>query len=371
MRLLARASRGQAGEGGTELPREPMSKLPEPIPLWALFTGVGGIWLVSWALLTLFLGLPDAPGTFGDSFGAVNALFGGLALVGIYHAIELQRQEIALQQRELKLLRTELGLQREQLHNQIEELEASRGVYVEQLEEMRRATALQVQPFVAARFDSLDSYRELSLDPRAAPVRLEACLTAAVVPITEEPAVNVVVDVLILDGGSGGALVRLEVRRPILTRALSDGQGYQHPLSLEADQARALLAAIAADRPLVAVTRVTLGNLLGAKFESLELRRVPYDRERHPPRAAALAGPPPASLEEQVGRVRRAEGHERERLLGDLRRLLVDEREVIAMRDGETIQFESRPVTGTPPPAAELPYRDPVKGWLDAALVHR
>src|SRR5687768_1221158 len=47
-------------------------------------------------------------GTFGDMFGAVNALFSGLALAGVIYAIVLQRQELALQRDELRLTRAEL-----------------------------------------------------------------------------------------------------------------------------------------------------------------------------------------------------------------------------------------------------------------------
>lgn len=48
-------------------------------------------------------------GTFGDMFGAVNALFSGLALAGVIYAILLQRAELALQRQELELTREELA----------------------------------------------------------------------------------------------------------------------------------------------------------------------------------------------------------------------------------------------------------------------
>jgi hypothetical protein len=47
-------------------------------------------------------------GTFGDMFGSVNALFSGLAFLGIIYAILLQKQELSLQRAELKLTRNEL-----------------------------------------------------------------------------------------------------------------------------------------------------------------------------------------------------------------------------------------------------------------------
>lgn len=59
-------------------------------------------WLASYPILWWVF--PDWPtrGTFGDMFGAVNALFSGLALGGIIIAIILQSQELTLQRQELR-----------------------------------------------------------------------------------------------------------------------------------------------------------------------------------------------------------------------------------------------------------------------------
>jgi hypothetical protein len=46
-------------------------------------------------------------GSFGDMFGAVNALFSGFALFGIILSIYIQRQELGTQKEELKLTRAE------------------------------------------------------------------------------------------------------------------------------------------------------------------------------------------------------------------------------------------------------------------------
>ena len=50
-------------------------------------------------------------GQFGDSFGAVNALFSGLAFAGLISALFLQRNELQLQRDELRLTRHELAAQ--------------------------------------------------------------------------------------------------------------------------------------------------------------------------------------------------------------------------------------------------------------------
>jgi len=57
-------------------------------------------------------------GTFGDMFGGANALFSGLAFVGLIYAILLQRQELSLQRQELKATRKELKGQREEQEKQ-------------------------------------------------------------------------------------------------------------------------------------------------------------------------------------------------------------------------------------------------------------
>ena len=44
----------------------------------------------------------DARGTFGDQFGAVNALFSGLAFAGLIYTIILQRRDLKLQRQEMK-----------------------------------------------------------------------------------------------------------------------------------------------------------------------------------------------------------------------------------------------------------------------------
>ena len=55
---------------------------------------VGLIVFALWAGSGLLLyNLPDH-GTFGDMFGAINALFSGLAFVGVIYAILLQQTQI-------------------------------------------------------------------------------------------------------------------------------------------------------------------------------------------------------------------------------------------------------------------------------------
>ena len=57
-------------------------------------------------------------GVFGDSFGAVNALFSGLAFTGLFYAILLQRKELELQRRELRSTRKVLQSQKHEAEKQ-------------------------------------------------------------------------------------------------------------------------------------------------------------------------------------------------------------------------------------------------------------
>lgn len=65
------------------------------------------IWTTSYILIFLFIE-KDRHGTFGDTFGAINSLFSGLAFAGIIYTILLQRKELELQRQELRETRKEL-----------------------------------------------------------------------------------------------------------------------------------------------------------------------------------------------------------------------------------------------------------------------
>jgi len=86
---------------------------------WAVAVVVG-----LWLALGVFAWTRAEPGQFGDMFGAVNALFSGLAFAGIIVAIWTQSHELALQREQLALQRTELTLTREEMRGQKEQLAA-------------------------------------------------------------------------------------------------------------------------------------------------------------------------------------------------------------------------------------------------------
>lgn len=83
----------------------------EIFSLTKLLISIGLTWLASGIVLYF---VPDH-GTFGDMFGAVNALFSGLAFGTLIYTIFLQRHELSLQREELGLTRNEIKEQKEYL----------------------------------------------------------------------------------------------------------------------------------------------------------------------------------------------------------------------------------------------------------------
>lgn len=66
------------------------------------------IWIVSTVVIIFSLDNWSDRGTFGDLFGAVNALFSGLAFAGLIYTIYLQKQDLKMQRKEIELNRNEL-----------------------------------------------------------------------------------------------------------------------------------------------------------------------------------------------------------------------------------------------------------------------
>lgn len=80
--------------------------------------------IVVWALtfFLFFISESDKRGQFGDMFGAVNALFSGLAFAGLIITLLLQKAELGLQRDELEQTREELKNQRLEFETQNETL---------------------------------------------------------------------------------------------------------------------------------------------------------------------------------------------------------------------------------------------------------
>lgn len=91
------------------------------------------IWLVSIVVVlwigNMIFGLfgydsNDSRGTFGDMFGAVNALFSGLAFAGLIFTISLQRKDLAIQFRTLESQLAEMETQSKAAEETAKQLES-------------------------------------------------------------------------------------------------------------------------------------------------------------------------------------------------------------------------------------------------------
>ncbi|MDY6419894.1 MAG: putative phage abortive infection protein [Succinivibrio dextrinosolvens] len=90
----------------------------------------------------------DERGTFGDQFGAVNALFSGLAFAGLIYTIILQRHDLKLQRRDLRYQRRELELTRKEMEEQTAEFE-------------KQNETLKIQRFENTFFNMLSQFQEV------------------------------------------------------------------------------------------------------------------------------------------------------------------------------------------------------------------
>lgn len=88
--------------------------------IWIVLAIIGVIaaWGLSWWLINRNIDCATDRGTFGDMFGAVNALFSGLAFAGLIVTLIYQKEEIKLQRDELAETRKELQGQREEFEEQ-------------------------------------------------------------------------------------------------------------------------------------------------------------------------------------------------------------------------------------------------------------
>jgi hypothetical protein len=95
---------------------------------WSLLGAaiIFGFWIISAIVILQFLPNPNDHGTFGDLFGAINALFSGWAFLGVIVAIVLQKQELTEQREELRISREAQQEQAAALEKRLE-LETNRS----------------------------------------------------------------------------------------------------------------------------------------------------------------------------------------------------------------------------------------------------
>lgn len=112
-------------------------------------------------LCLIFFFDKDQRGTFGDQFGAVNALFSGLAFAGLIYTIILQRHDLKLQRRDLHYQRRELELTRKEMEEQTAEFEKQNETLIIQRFENLFYNMLNLQQQIVdgLRYDYFDNER--------------------------------------------------------------------------------------------------------------------------------------------------------------------------------------------------------------------
>ncbi|HYF68236.1 MAG TPA: hypothetical protein VD884_08870 [Ohtaekwangia sp.] len=94
-----------------------------------VMSGALGLIIILWMVVLITVPIVEdhlSAGSYGDSFGIVNALFSGLASAGVIITILLQKEELSLQRQELKLTRDELTETRKEFVQQNQTLKQQR-----------------------------------------------------------------------------------------------------------------------------------------------------------------------------------------------------------------------------------------------------
>ena len=81
---------------------------PSRLLVLVVFCLVVTLWVAVPLVFQAIIDNAQQRGLFGDPYGALNALFSGLAFAGVISTLLLQRQELAYQREELELTREEL-----------------------------------------------------------------------------------------------------------------------------------------------------------------------------------------------------------------------------------------------------------------------
>lgn len=104
-------------EGEIHESKDSGGKFHKVMTLKSIFFGFFILWALSGVLIYMFI--PQAErGTFGDMFGAINALFSAFAFGGLVYTLFIQRYELSLQRKELEMQRLEVARNADQLEEQ-------------------------------------------------------------------------------------------------------------------------------------------------------------------------------------------------------------------------------------------------------------
>jgi hypothetical protein len=126
---------------------------------FTLFSGLAVALIFGLNFFFLFPLAPDIRGTIGDMFGLSNALFTGLAFIGLIATILMQRQELQMQREELALTRDEMRNSRLEMEGQKNALEQQQRTLEEQTHQQ------SVNMLLGALSENLHGLRYRSIGP--------------------------------------------------------------------------------------------------------------------------------------------------------------------------------------------------------------
>ncbi len=122
---------------------------------------VVAIWLIYWIAAILLEKDSSTRAEFGDMFGAINALFTGLAFAGLIVTIIMQSKELKFQGEQLKIQGDELRNQNQQLELQAKELKVQSDALISSTNEfIEQNKTLKRQRFETTFFNLLELRNE-------------------------------------------------------------------------------------------------------------------------------------------------------------------------------------------------------------------
>lgn len=139
-------------------------------------------WFVSYPIVDWFVyGSRESEGQFGDSFGAVNALFSGLAFALLIYTAMLQREDLLAQQEQLKAQLDEMKEQRilQAVQTQIQHGQLAASVTALQVEAIKaEITAIEIENR-PTKNEATDKYQHVASQIRDQKNLMDQCIATA------------------------------------------------------------------------------------------------------------------------------------------------------------------------------------------------
>jgi hypothetical protein len=137
-------------------PENPINQSIIPHWFWILFIIILATWLLGPRIVHILGGSepPKNAGEFGDQFGVINALFSGLAFLGVLVSIFIQGKEFRSQLREMAKNALEMEKQSCTYQEQLKVFQLQNDLLSRQLVNTQVEERLAAQPFIVLKCNS-------------------------------------------------------------------------------------------------------------------------------------------------------------------------------------------------------------------------